>query len=696
MAETNSTVMDTFLVTEARKSKFSSIENRLNDEDVASIWSNVSDYIEKNMSQQKGVQVAGLGTFSFTQKKLEIGNNKYVLIQRPVFMVSEKFAQTHGLAYTKYHSPGQIPIIKLNYTALSCATPYERDAIELCIKEVLLALNRSVAAKKNIEFTFVGIGRLQIRDGRAKMKFFRNFINSMDGSGSLVEAMQNRAGTVDSVISDQADQRLVTPNTLQLPKMQGNQTERGQLSIREPLPDIQEDAVDDPGAQVELDDINQQALQLAELQNADRESDQEAEPKREFAPIATANCISFDDDLPTPSTPAKSRPLSQSCPEPLSLVAEKEQQYATTDELKPPSPPTELRPVERVRFRSATKSSCGHYNAGQEICYLCHQRERVNIPVTFAEERARLEREEDRLLQQFNAYRDVEFNLKNDALILSRKHENQKTAAFNLGVSEATKMKKHNRPTDFYPSYVFQLRPYTPPRHIKQGELLSELGKQCQDKKYRRDAQNADEQFLERLEQVQLAEDLAAQRDKEFKDKHDQQQHYKRALSAQVRYKPPPFPDHVSNSAAPFFGKDDLTEEKLIERRRVAHDLYREQVDISGQKKRDAILRRLAAQKEEEEVLKQTKDELLRDRAGRFDRMAKLRRHLEDNWSRATKAKLNKERDEFRRAQSPGILVHEQCDRYKRCRMCRRNLHNCGESNIWCDSRYIPGSRLIV
>lgn len=63
---------------------------------------------------------------------------------------------------------------------------------------------------------------------------------------------------------------------------------------------------------------------------------------------------------------------------------------------KPPTPPM---------------SACGHPNAGQELCYLCHQRSRRNIPVSFTEERKRREEEEDRLLQQFQYMKDAEDTL---------------------------------------------------------------------------------------------------------------------------------------------------------------------------------------------------------------------------------------------------------------------------------------------
>lgn len=54
----------------------------------------------------QGVQIPSLGTFTFTQKKLDIGNNKFILIQRPVFNISEKLAQSQALQYVKHHVPG--------------------------------------------------------------------------------------------------------------------------------------------------------------------------------------------------------------------------------------------------------------------------------------------------------------------------------------------------------------------------------------------------------------------------------------------------------------------------------------------------------------------------------------------------------------------------------------------------------------
>jgi len=87
--------------------------------------------------------------------------------------------------------PGQIPIVQLNFAALSFETPFDRDNVESCVKEVLQALSRSIQAKRNVEFHFTGMGRLSFREGKVKMKFYKDFVKSMDGTGNLIRALSN-------------------------------------------------------------------------------------------------------------------------------------------------------------------------------------------------------------------------------------------------------------------------------------------------------------------------------------------------------------------------------------------------------------------------------------------------------------------------------------------------------------------------
>lgn len=91
-------------------------------------------------------------------------------------------------------------------------------------------------------------------------------------------------------------------------------------------------------------------------------------------------------------------------------------------------------------------SSCGHHGAGQELCYLCHQRAKRNVPIYLHEEKRHREAEEQQLLQQYQHLKDTEKQLQDASNEQYRRDERAKMDAFNLGVAEAVKQKKTDRP----------------------------------------------------------------------------------------------------------------------------------------------------------------------------------------------------------------------------------------------------------
>lgn len=86
---------------------------------------------------------------------------------------------------------GDIPVVPLNFVMISLEGPFNRDTVEGCVKETLLFLSRSISIKRNVEFTFKGIGVLVIKDGGVKMRFLKDFLCKVDGSGALAKALAN-------------------------------------------------------------------------------------------------------------------------------------------------------------------------------------------------------------------------------------------------------------------------------------------------------------------------------------------------------------------------------------------------------------------------------------------------------------------------------------------------------------------------
>lgn len=93
-----------------------------------------------------------------------------------------------------------------------------------------------------------------------------------------------------------------------------------------------------------------------------------------------------------------------------------------------------------------SQQPCSHQNAGQELCYLCHQRQRRNNPVYLHEERTIQEQEETQLLMQYQKMKDLEEQMKEEEKRNAQRIDRARMDAFNLGVSDALNIKKKQRP----------------------------------------------------------------------------------------------------------------------------------------------------------------------------------------------------------------------------------------------------------
>ncbi|XP_072258450.1 coiled-coil domain-containing protein 81 [Pyxicephalus adspersus] len=647
---------------------------KLTEDDVATIWACVAEFIEHHMSQQKGVQIPGLGTFTLSRHKLDVGNNKFVVVQRPVFLLSEKFAQIHGLKYNKIFTTSDIPILSLNFIALSSSCSFNRDTIEGCVRETLSVFSRSVATKQNVEFSFKGIGTLIIRNQKVKMKFYKDFVNSMDGSGSLVKSLSNRPGTADSVMSamDEPSLRPRSCSALLFPR-------------------IEVKVSDKPSSMETIEEEN--------VENGE-------EPKTEKA---MENMHEGEDPITSrrENTPAK-RLLNRQC-----IVPAKVTGISLNEDLdkitKPKTAPERLgsslsmslsRPhpeVSQANIMRITASAClDHCRAGQELCYLCLQRAQKNIPVYFTEERKLKEKEEERILQQYQHMKDQDAILKSQMKSQAIRDQSQKDAAYNMGVAEAIRNERNAKNTDFYRSYIFQKRPLTPPALIKQEHYYQTLTKQMVGRREKEEKEKQDQELLGRLEQIQLVEELAAQRAKYLREKNELMLSYKNALDTQVKIKPNFVPPPEPEITEPVFGRNDMTNEKLSEKKRRAQEVSKHQLQVAAERKRLAVLNELLQQRKESDMLQSTKDLLLSDRAVQFEKMQKIHKGLQDDWTRSCELKRRKEEEEGRFIRAGSQLLMDQFEKYRRCFQCKRRTSNCGETNLWCETRYIPGSRLMV
>ncbi|CAD7673100.1 unnamed protein product [Nyctereutes procyonoides] len=632
----------------------------LSQEEVSTIWANVSGFVERQLSLHKGVQIPGLGTFTFTRQKLEVGNNKFILIQRPMFIMAEKLVQIHGLKQNKIYIPGDIPVVPLNFVMISLEGPFSRDTVEGCVKETLLFLSRSISIKQNVEFTFKGIGVLVIRGNKVKMRFYKDFLCTMDGTGALAKALANRPDTVDSVLSSREILGKRPNSVLAFPRIDLKEVEN-----KPHMETIVEEGRKDRQRKYKLKDQPDKEEGIREILS------KRLQDKQAISPPKTTS---------------------------VNLLNKLEQNGDGGKIMNPESlsSPGCLKNDSEMKSKLSPAPVCQDHNkAGQEMCYVCLQRAQRNSPLYYNEERKRREIEDERLIQQYQMLKDQEALLKHQMRSLASREQNKKNAAYNLGVAEAIRIYKNEKPA-FYKSFLFDKRPLSPEINaFKQEEYSQSLLKQMDNRREKEIKQRQNRELMDRLEQVQLTEELAAQRAQYIKDKMEETQCYKRALDAQIKNKPLQLPMFEPDSCEPIFGKDEG--ELMVQKRKQEQSYMKHQLEAAASLKRKAILQQLVEQKQDLQMLRRTQKEHLADRNAELERVNRINQSLQEDWesSAATKRQRDLEEKAFERA-SDKLFLLDQCEKYRRCKQCQRRTSNVGESNLWPLNKYLHGSRLLV
>ncbi|CAK6448919.1 unnamed protein product [Pipistrellus nathusii] len=633
----------------------------LSQEDVSTIWEHISEFVERQLSIHKGVQIPGLGIFTFMRQKLDVGN-KCILFERPIFIMAEKLLQLHGLKQNRVYTPGDIPVVPLNFVMISLEGSLNRDTVEGCVKETLLFLSRSISIKQNVEFTFKGIGVLVIKDGGVKMRFLKDFLCKVDGSGALAKALANRPGTVDSVLSSRDSFRKLPTNVLAFPRIEFKEMEN-----KSPMETIVEEDEKHKTRKSKLND------RTDKIDVRETLSPNKCPERKAFSP-GKAKGLNLPDKFEQSGDREKNM-SSESLP---SSRCQK-----SDNEMKPKIPPA---------------SACQNHNkAGQELCYVCLQRAQQNSPLYNSKERRRKEIEEERLLQQYQILKDQNTFFKNQIRNLANREQNQKNAAYNLGVAEAVRIHKNEKP-GYFKSFLFDKRPFSPEsKALKQEEHIQGLLKQKNTRREKEIKQKENKELMERLEQLQLTEELASQRAKYIQDKMEERECYKRALDAQIKNRFPQLPIYEPDSCEPIFGRNENEIDMMAETRKREQICMRHQQEAAASRKRKAILNHLVDQKRDLLMLQKTQQQQLADRDAELQRANRINQSLQEDWKQS--AELKRQRDweqkAFERA-SDKLFLLDQCDRYRRCGQCQRSISNGGHNHQWPLNKLLWGSGLFV
>jgi len=661
---------------EGRKNHFP-ILTKINDTLAIQIWITACQFINKQLENDKSVQITQLGTFSFSSKRLDIGNNKFIVVQRPVFLLSERLAQTHGITYTKHHVSGEIPVVKMNYTAIAIKMGRERDLVEGCIREILQALSRVISYREPVQFIFYNIGYLVVRDFRARVKFTPGFIKRMDGTGELNRLLESKRGRTSK-------SRKAEP----IPSIPArSKTSAGRLELRRPC--------EPRGTSLDrLDETN--VLKLSDISEHDRPTG---------SPFSTTKSI---DDNILPKVGLYSSSDLQESSRSLNFPPRQE-----TSQIRLKSADSVASSIEGnnqdkehlAGYKDFVKKLEENQNIENNLSYVAFQRQQLN------EEKRQREAQADAILQRYQDRKDqnaMQRERRQDEVARTRAKD---VAAFNLKTcleASEEELQKARGPTSAK-AYIFKNRPLTPARFQKQREYSGALAGQVDAKANRLRNYTETVDKSERLEQQQLQNEIDNMKDDARAKNKTNQQNYRKSLASQIRVKSEITKRNDAQEelaepsipTVPYFGRNHITDDKAKEEKARAKALFKAQLAMASEKRQCAIKKHLQAQTKEAQVLRRTHTELFSDQKRAYESTVKRRQSLEENWIRHAKDKKNREQQhqEFQRnGRQLTVKETELHDKYDILFKPQPTGYTSGrfKSNIWRESRYIPGSRLMV
>ncbi|KAK4816086.1 hypothetical protein QYF61_011311 [Mycteria americana] len=95
----------------------------------------------------------------------------------------------YKLKCAKTKIPDETPSVQLDFEQIAADIHFRREIVEACIHETLLFFAGALRDKKEVEFSFKGIGILAVRRKAVSMTFLDDFLLDLDATGNMLAAL---------------------------------------------------------------------------------------------------------------------------------------------------------------------------------------------------------------------------------------------------------------------------------------------------------------------------------------------------------------------------------------------------------------------------------------------------------------------------------------------------------------------------
>ncbi|XP_071659107.1 coiled-coil domain-containing protein 81-like [Patagioenas fasciata] len=149
----------------------------------------------------QAVRIPGIGTFAVVRKRVALSEQDLVIVERPVFRPEKAVVQDHELRYGCKDFPGHQDFEQLPYAEIASENAVSEGTVQLYMERTTHLFHACVENGQNVAIIWRDVGMLIVQGKDMKMRFYLHFLERLNGTGKMLQALLEMPEMRDSVIS---------------------------------------------------------------------------------------------------------------------------------------------------------------------------------------------------------------------------------------------------------------------------------------------------------------------------------------------------------------------------------------------------------------------------------------------------------------------------------------------------------------
>ncbi|KAK2529704.1 hypothetical protein Q9233_006871 [Columba guinea] len=178
----------------------------------AKIWASASSHLSLQLALHQtsslppsplfqAVRIPGIGTFAVVTKRVALSEQDLVIMERPVFQLEQAVAQDHELRCGCIDIPGRQDVEQLPFAQIASENAVSEGTVQLYMKRTAHLFHACLENRENVAIIWRDVGMLIVQGKDVKMRFYLDFLERLNGSGKMLQALLEMPEMRDSVIS---------------------------------------------------------------------------------------------------------------------------------------------------------------------------------------------------------------------------------------------------------------------------------------------------------------------------------------------------------------------------------------------------------------------------------------------------------------------------------------------------------------